>query len=93
MDEKAELGLNPGPRPYLSQTYIFTAFPKLSADVDFSILTPHKWKNIMLGWLGPKGTVTGFHFDYADSLFAQVCGQKFVQLISPEQSACMSPST
>ena len=48
---------------------------------------------VELGWLGPKGTITGFHFDYADGLLAQVCGQKFVQLVSPQQSPCMYPST
>ncbi len=48
------------------------------------VLTQPKWKNIMLGWIGPKGTFTGFHFDYADGLLAQVCGQKFVRLVSPE---------
>ena len=93
MAEEAELGANPGPKSYLSQSDIFAAFPELCEDVDFSILTQHKWKNIMLGWLGPKGTFTGFHFDYADGLLAQICGQKFVQLVSPEQSACMYLST
>ena len=79
-------------KPYLSQSGIFYAFPQLLDDVDFSIFTQHKVRYEMLGWLGPKGTVTGFHFDYADSLLAQISGQKRVQLVSPDQSEKMYPS-
>lgn len=82
-------GNGTGRKGYLSLFNIFTAFPELRADVDFSILNRHKIKHTVAGWIGPAGTVTGFHIDWGDNLLAQVCGRKEVQLVSPDQSPFM----
>ena len=91
-DESLDEAAPAQPRGYMSQCDLFAAFPELRDDVDFSIMTNHKLKSKMLGWIGPKGTLTGFHFDYADGLLAQIRGQKSLYLVSPDQSAFMYPS-
>src|SRR5262249_12576499 len=49
------------PRGYLSVFRVFDAFPELRKDVDFSLLSQFKLKNTAKGWIGPAGTVTGYH--------------------------------
>jgi len=83
----------PGKRPgYLSVFKIFRAFPQLKEDVDFSILNQHKLKNTVAGWIGPAGTVTGYHVDWGDNVLAQVCGRKEVRLVAPKESKYMYTS-
>lgn len=77
---------------YLSVFKIFRSFPQLKSDVDFSILTSHKVKSTVAGWIGPAGTVTGYHVDWGDNLLAQICGRKEVRLVSPAESHLMYPS-
>lgn len=77
---------------YLSVFKIFRSFPELAKDVDFSILSQHKIKSTVAGWIGPAGTVTGYHVDWGDNALAQVCGRKEVRLVSPAESKCMYPS-
>jgi lysine-specific demethylase 8 len=78
---------------YLSLFEIFKIFPHLKQDVDFSLLAGQKLVNEVVGWLGPAGTVTGYHIDWADNLFAQIAGRKRFYLVSPGQTACMYPSS
>ena len=83
----------PGKRPgYLPVFKIFRAFPQLKEDVDFSILNQHKLKNTVAGWIGPAGTVTGYHVDWGDNVLAQVCGRKEVRLVAPQESKYMYTS-
>lgn len=83
----------PGKRPgYLSVFKIFRAFPQLKEDVDFSILNQHKLKNTVAGWIGPAGTVTGYHVDWGDNVLAQICGRKEVRLVGPSDSKYMYTS-
>ncbi|MFO0790089.1 MAG: cupin-like domain-containing protein [Pirellulales bacterium] len=83
----------PGKRPgYLSVFKIFRAFPQLKEDVDFSILNQHKLKNTVAGWIGPAGTVTGYHVDWGDNVLAQICGRKEVRLVAPSDSKYMYTS-
>lgn len=77
---------------YLSVFKIFRAFPQLKSDVDFSILSRHKMKNTAAGWIGPAGTVTGYHVDWGDNVLAQICGRKEVRLVAPADSKFMYPS-
>jgi len=77
---------------YLSVFDIFQAFPALKADVDFSLIAAHKLINFIYAWIGPQGTVTGYHADWADNILAQVHGTKRIDLVSPAQNACMYPS-
>ena len=78
---------------YLSVFELFKHFPKLLTDVDFSIMAKHKLRNHTAGWIGPGGTVTGYHIDWADNIFAQIVGRKFVKLVSYDQRERMYPSS
>jgi lysine-specific demethylase 8 len=80
------------PKGYLSVFKVFTAFPELRSDVDFSLLSQFKVKNTAKGWIGPAGTVTGYHVDWGDNVLAQICGRKEVRLVSPQDSKYMYPS-
>ena len=74
---------------YLSVFKIFRAFPHLKEDVDFSFFSQFKLKNTAAGWIGPAGTVTGYHIDWGDNVFAQVCGRKEMRLVAPQDSRYM----
>ncbi|MCU0713839.1 MAG: cupin-like domain-containing protein [Pirellula sp.] len=73
-------------KPYLSVFKIFDEFPQLSKDVDFTLLNQFKVKHSTVGWLGPAGTVTGYHIDWGDNILAQVQGRKCIHLVSPDES-------
>lgn len=77
---------------YLSVFKIFRAFPELEQDVDFSLLAQHQVKSTGAGWIGPAGTVTGYHIDWGDNLLAQIVGRKQVHLVSPADSKYMYPT-
>ncbi|MFI1743893.1 cupin-like domain-containing protein [Thalassobellus sediminis] len=74
---------------YLTLFNIFSRFPHLNEDIDLSIFTKYTKKNNVYGWIGPKGTVTGFHQDSLNNMLAQVMGRKQVVLASPKQSNSM----
>lgn len=76
-------------KAYLSVFRIFDAFPQLRSDVDFSILDQFKLKSSTSGWIGPAGTVTGYHIDWGDNILAQVCGRKRLHIAAPEHSPNM----
>lgn len=88
MDDSAD---HTGQAGYLSVFKIFRAFPDLKDDVDFSIFSQHKLKNTVAGWIGPAGTVTGYHIDWGDNVFAQICGRKEIRLVAPKDSKYMYP--
>jgi ribosomal protein L16 Arg81 hydroxylase len=85
-------GDQPSRPGYLSVFRIFRAFPHLEKDVDLSIFAQHKVKNATKGWIGPAGTVTGYHIDWGDNVLAQICGRKEVRLVSPKDTPYMYPS-
>jgi lysine-specific demethylase 8 len=88
----AEPALSQDKRPgYLSVFKIFRAFPHLKDDVEFSIFSQHKLKNTVAAWIGPAGTVTGYHVDWGDNVLAQICGRKEVRLVAPKDSRYMYP--
>lgn len=74
---------------YLANLSILRLFPELAKDVDFSILSDKKIKDSMSIWIGPKGTITGFHQDRADNILAQVRGSKVWLLVDNKQSNLM----
>lgn len=78
---------------YLSLFDIFTRFPDLRADVDFSLITDRTLWHTSFGWLGPAGTVTAWHIDWIDNVLAQIHGRKEVALVAPRHRAAMYPST
>ncbi len=80
-----------GRKAYLSVFRIFDAFPELQSDVDFSMLNQFKVKFSSSGWIGPAGTVTGYHIDWGDNILAQIEGRKCIHLASPRDSPNMYP--
>jgi lysine-specific demethylase 8 len=74
---------------YLSNIPIMKLFPELKNDVDFSMLSDHKIADSMSIWIGPKGTITGFHQDRADNILAQVKGSKVWLIVDNSQSEFM----
>ena len=76
-------------KAYLSVFPLFDQFPHLRNDVDFSILDQFKLKSTAVGWIGPAGTVTGYHIDWGDNILAQICGRKCLHLVAPEETASM----
>jgi len=77
---------------YFAYFDIFELFPEAEADVDFSLLTQFTVRDYRAGWIGPGGTMTGYHFDWPDNLLAQVVGSKEIRLVSPQQSERMYPT-
>ncbi|MEZ6092354.1 MAG: cupin-like domain-containing protein [Pirellulaceae bacterium] len=89
--EEPDIDLSEGSssKPYLSVFRIFDEFPQLRRDVDFSLLNQFKLKHSAVAWLGPAGTVTGYHIDWGDNILAQVHGRKCVHLASPDETSKM----
>ena len=89
----SENGLRgPSPNGYLSALDVFTVFPEMRGDVDFSVFALNKMTSKVNARIGPAGTVTGYHTDWSDNMFAQISGRKLFCLIPPAQRWCMYPS-
>lgn len=78
---------------YLSMFQVFEQFPQLRTDVDFSLLEAMTLKQVYFAWLGPAGTLTGYHIDWIDNILAQISGRKRVWLVPPSSSKAMYPSS
>jgi hypothetical protein len=75
---------------YLSNLSLLKLFPELANDVDFSLVSKYKKHNSTSFWIGPPGTITGWHTDRLnDNILAQVYGKKLVFLVSPDQNSKM----
>ena len=74
---------------YLSVFRIFDEFPELRSDVDFSLIDQHKLKSSTVAWIGPAGTVTGYHIDWGDNILAQLQGRKHIHLAAPSSTPNM----
>lgn len=78
---------------YISNISILKMFPELKEDVDFSLISNYKIRNSTSLWIGPPGTITGWHTDrLSDNILAQVKGRKLVFLVNPNQSKFMHTS-
>lgn len=77
---------------YLSMFRVFEEFPHLADDVDFHLIEKMSLWQTYFAWLGPAGTLTGYHIDWIDNILTQIRGRKRVWLVPPEQSANMYPS-
>lgn len=70
---------------YLHRQDLRSTLPELRGDVvewDLMGETAYLLPGL---WMGPKGSVTQLHHDFADNLFTQVRGEKRVILADPEQ--------
>lgn len=78
---------------YLGNMSIAAMFPELLEHVDFSLLNNNVVRNSTSLWIGPPGTITGWHTDrLANNLLAQVEGRKLVFLVSPKDNQYMHTS-
>lgn len=71
---------------YLQGFDLFAADPTLYGDISFPHLGKGAIREVRSGWIGPAGTVTGYHADMGDNQLSQVVGRKMVKFISPDQS-------
>ena len=68
-------------------------FPELLQHVDFSLISNNTIRNSTSLWIGPPGTITGWHTDrLANNILALIEGRKLVFLVNPKESKKMYPS-
>ncbi|RKE95300.1 cupin-like domain-containing protein [Ichthyenterobacterium magnum] len=78
---------------YLGNMSIAKIFPELLQHVDFSLISNNTIRNSTSLWIGPPGTITGWHTDrLANNILALIEGQKLVFLVSPKENKKMYPS-
>ncbi|NRA91134.1 MAG: cupin-like domain-containing protein [Psychroserpens sp.] len=78
---------------YLGNMPIAKMFPELLEHVDFSLISKNTVRNSTSLWIGPRGTLTGWHTDrLANNILALIEGRKLVFLVSPKESKKMYPS-
>ncbi|MEM5564863.1 cupin-like domain-containing protein [Psychroserpens sp. AS72] len=72
---------------YLGNMPIAKMFPELLEHVDFSLISNNTIRNSTSLWIGPPGTITGWHTDrLANNILALVEGRKLVFLVNPKES-------
>jgi len=81
-----------GAERYLQGFDIFAGDPSLNDEISFPHLDEVAVRQVRAGWIGPAGTVTGYHSDIGDNQLSQVVGRKLVKLISPDQADCVYPT-
>ncbi|MCF7560812.1 cupin-like domain-containing protein [Sabulilitoribacter multivorans] len=79
-------------KDYLTTLNIFHYFPELKEDLDFSFYEKHTKLNDVSAWIGPSGTISDFHADTANNVYAQIKGRKMFIICSPEFNKNMYPS-
>jgi len=79
-------------KEYLTTLDIFKFYPHLISDVDFSVFEKHTKTNEVTAWIGPSGTISGFHSDTANNMYAQIKGKKIFIICSTEFNNNMYPS-
>ena len=78
---------------YLMNLSLVKMFPELKEHVDFSLISNYTVRQSLSFWIGPKGTITGWHNDrLANNILAQIKGHKLVFLASPDQTKYMHKS-
>lgn len=78
---------------YLGNMPIAKMFPELLEHVDFSLISNNTIRNSTSLWIGPPGTITGWHTDrLANNILALIEGRKLVFLVSPKENRKMYPS-
>jgi hypothetical protein len=72
---------------YLGNMPIAKMFPELLEHVDFSLISNNTIRNSTSLWIGPPGTITGWHTDrLANNILALIEGRKLVFLVNPKES-------
>ena len=68
---------------FLSTFYLFKKFPQLKSHINYENIKKNSVIRHLLGWIGPKGTITGFHCDWSENINIQIKGKKIFYLVSP----------
>lgn len=71
---------------YLQGFDMFDLLPEAFDEIHFPHMRQVAIRQVTRAWVGPGGTVTGYHADLGDNQLSQVVGRKFVKLISPDQA-------
>jgi hypothetical protein len=79
-------------KTYLTALNIFDYYPELKHDANFSIFSKQHQLNVPLAWIGPSGTISGFHADHVNNMFSQIMGKKLFILASTSENSKMYPS-
>lgn len=79
-------------KDYLTTLNIFEYYPHLKSDVDFSLFEDQTKTNEVTAWIGPSGTISGFHADTANNMYAQIKGKKMFIICSTDFDKNMYPS-
>ncbi|MCL6294967.1 cupin-like domain-containing protein [Jejuia spongiicola] len=79
-------------KDYLTTLDVFKYYPHLKNDVDFSLFEKHTKTNDVSAWIGPANTISGFHADTANNLYAQIKGEKMFIIASTKYNKYMYPS-
>lgn len=79
-------------KDYLTTLNIFEYYPHLKGDIDFSLFEGQTKTNEVTAWIGPAGTISGFHADTADNMYAQIKGKKMFIICSTDFNRQMYPS-
>jgi len=69
---------------YLTTFYLFKYFPELKKHIKYDNIKKNCIFYHLLAWIGPSGTITGFHADWSENLNVQIKGKKNWYLASPE---------
>jgi hypothetical protein len=83
------LSRGPSKQYYLVQCPIFEKAPELKGAIKPFGYYSELIKQLIipdLFWLGPAGTVTPAHFDFAHNFLVQICGRKQLTMFPPDQS-------
>ncbi len=79
-------------KDYLTTLNIFEYYPNLKEDIDFSLFEDLTKTNEVTAWIGPSGTISGFHADTANNMYAQIKGKKMFIICSADFNKQMYPS-
>lgn len=79
-------------KDYLTTLDIFQYYPHLKDDIDFSFFNKLTKENVINAWIGPPNTISGFHADTANNVYAQIRGRKRFIICSTEFNKTMYPS-
>lgn len=79
-------------KEYLTTLNIFEYYPHLKSEVDFSLFENETKTNEVTAWIGPSGTISGFHADTANNMYAQIRGKKMFIICSADFNKQMYPS-
>ena len=74
---------------YLTTFYLFKKFPNLKKHIEYQNIKDNSVICHLLGWIGPSGTITGFHADWSENINVQIKGKKIFYFVSPEYNKYM----